>query len=202
MDGRRSLHTRFAGCAAVLLLTGCEAGGGAQPFVVVPGPAVPSPVPTAAPYVWDTRDELDIWVNNPVSGGPVPVSLVGDGPDAVIRIVPKLGLDGWTLRGPDFTLPARGIRGIRIWYRWQPDPTLPKGAALTFSLSVSFEATNPPYPPGQSESFAQLDPASEPTEASIPSVSFRNPLDVKYVYFHQSSSNPGVFEIDRIELVQ
>jgi hypothetical protein len=203
MYGRRSLHARLVGCAVVLLLTGgCEAGGGAQPFVVVPGPTVPSPVPTAAPYVWDTRDELDIWVNNPVSGGRVPVSLVGDGRDAVIRIVPKLGLDGWTLRGPDFSLPARGIRGVRIWYRWQPDPTLPKGAVQTFSMSVSFEATNPPHPPEQPQAFAQLQPASEPTEANIQPGSFRDSLDVKYVYFHQSSSNPGVFEIDRIELVQ
>jgi hypothetical protein len=194
-----SAYKRFVGCAvAVVMTAGCEVGGSPQ-FFVVPGPAVPGPVPTSAPYVWDTREELDIWVNNPVTRGPVPVSLVGDGRDAFIRIAPKLGVDGWTLRGPDFTLPVRGIRGLRIRYQWRPDPTLPKGSAQTFLIFVSFEAINPPSPPEQPQGFADLQPAPEPTEANI---RFHDPLDVNYFYFHQSSSNPGVFEIDRIELVQ
>ena len=188
--------------AALLLTGGCEVGRGSQPFLVIPGPTVPSPVPTNAPYVWDTREELDIWVNNPVTRGPVPLSLVGEGQDAFIRIEPKRGVDGWVLRGPDFTTLARSVRGLRLWYRWRLDPNLSPGASRTFSLSVLFEASNPPYPPQQPEAYAQLQPASERTEANVQAGSFCDPLDVKYVYLNQSSSNAGIFEIDRIELVQ
>ena len=186
----------------MLLTGGCEVGRGSQPFLVITGPTVPSPVPTNAPYVWDTREELDIWVNNPVTRGPVPISLVGEGQDAFIRIEPKRGVDGWVLRGPDFTTLARSVRGLRLWYRWRLDPNLSPGASRTFSLSVLFEAANPPYPPQQPAAYAQLQPASERTEANVQPGSFRDPLDVKYVYLNQSSSNAGIFEIDRIELVQ
>ena len=100
-------EVRLAGFGlALLLIGGCELGGGGE-FLVMPGPGVPSPLPANAPYVWDTREELDIWVHNPVTRRPVPISLVGDGREAVIRIEPKRGLDGWVLRGPDFATPAR-----------------------------------------------------------------------------------------------
>jgi hypothetical protein len=188
------------GCA-LLVISGCEVGGSPQ-FQVIPGPSVPSPVPTNPPYVWDTREELDIWVNNPVTRGPVPISLVGAGLDAFIRIEPKRGVDGWVLRGPDLTTPARKVRGLRLWYRWQLDPGLSAGAARTFWIAVIFEAVNPPVPPQQPAAYAQLQPAAEWTEANVHPGSFSDPLDVNYLYFHQSSSNAGVFEIDRIELVQ
>jgi hypothetical protein len=132
----------------------------------------------------------------------VPISLVGEGQEAFIRIEPKRGVDGWVLRGPDFASPARHVRGLRLWYRWRLDPNLSPGASRTFSLNVLFEAMNPPYPPQQPAAFAQLQPASEQTEANLQAGSFRDPLDVKYVYLTQFSSNAGVFEIDRIELVQ
>jgi hypothetical protein len=127
--------------------------------------------------------------------------LVGDGQDAAIRIEPQRGLDGWVLRGPDFSSPARSVRGVRLWYRWRPDPALSPAASMTFSITASFEALNAPWPPAQPMLFAQLKPAAERTEAMIGPGSFRDPLDLRYLYLHQSSSNAGVFEIDRIELV-
>jgi hypothetical protein len=196
-------NSAVAGFVVVLLLTGaCELGGGGE-FLVTRGPTVPSPLPTSAPYVWDTREELDVWVHNPVTRGPVPISLVGDGRDAVIRIEPKRGLSGgWVMRGPDLSAPARNVRGLRLWYRWQPDPALGPGASLTFSISVSFEAINAPRPPEQPAAYAMLQPAADWTEGMFRPGSFRDPLDIEYLYLHQSSSNAGVFEIDRIELVQ
>ena len=193
---------RLAALSVALVLTvGCELGGGGQ-FVVMPGPSVPSPLPANAPFVWDTREELDIWVHNPVTHGPAPISLVGDGRDAIIRIEPKRGLSGWAmLRGPDFATPARNVSGLRLWYRWRPDPTLGPGAVLTLTITASFEAINAPRPPEQPTAYAQLEPAAEWTEASARRGSFRDPLDVEYLYL-QFSANPGVFEIDRIELVQ
>jgi len=186
---------------AILLNGGCELRNG--DVVVTPGPAVPSPFPVSAPYAWDTREELDIWVHNPVTRGPVSISLAGDGPDAVIRIELKRGAsDGWVLRGPDLSPPARQVRGLRLWYRWRPDPTLPPGASVTFWIAAAFEALNPPRPPGQPEAYASLQPASDRTEALFQPGSFRDLLDVNYLYLHQSSGNAGVFEIDRIELLQ
>jgi hypothetical protein len=198
----RARISTVIGWGAVLLVTvACEVGG-SQPFSIIPGPSVPSPPATYPPYAWDTREELDIWVNNRVTHGPVPISLVDQGQDAFIRIEPKLRLDGWVLRGPDLTPPARNIRGLRLWYRWRLDPSLSPTAARTFTMSVTFEAINSPYPPSQPSAYAQLQPAPEWTEANVPVRSFLDPLEVKYVYFHQFSSNPGVFEIDRIELVE
>jgi len=198
----KSSRIRLAGFGlALLLTTGCELGGRGG-FAVMPGPSVPSPLPANAPYVWDTREELDIWVHNPVTRGPVPISLVGDGREAVIRIEPKRGLDGWVLRGPDFATPARSVSGLRLWYRWRPDPTLGPGVVLTFRINVSFQAFNPPRPPEQPAADALLQPAAEWTEASAWPGSFGNGLDIEYLYFHQSISSAGIFEIDRIELVQ
>lgn len=197
-------HQRARALAAVvvaLFIGGCEVGGPPS-FTVITGPALPSPIPTGPTYAWDTDEELQIWVKNPVTRGPVPVSLVGLGSNAFIRIEPRLGLDGWVLRGPDLSPPAGGVRTIKIWYRWRLDPALSPGAATTFTLAASFEVLNPLHPPDQPTAYAQLQPASEWTAADLVPGSFRHPLDVKYVYLHQSSTNPGVFEIDRIELVQ
>jgi len=69
-------------------------------------------------------------------------------------------------------------------------------------MTASFEAINAPQPPEQPAAYAVLQPAQEWTEASVLPGSFRDPLDVEYVYLSQSISNSGVFEIDRIELVQ
>jgi len=185
---------------AVLLFAACEAGGPSNAFVI-PGPTVASPIPTVPPYVWDTDEELRIWTNNAVTRGPVPISLVGSGTAAFIRLEPRPGVDGWVLRGPDLIPPAPAVRTIRIWYRWRLDPSVTPGAVQTFLMIASFESVNPPVAPQQPAAHAVLQPASDWTLADLTPGSFRNPLDVKYVYLHQSSANRGVFEIDRLELV-
>lgn len=203
MRQRADVHVLLCVAAgvAMLLAAGCEIGG-ARTFSVIPGPTVPSAHPTAAPFVWDAREELDIWVNNPVTRGPVPVSLVGEGVDAFIRIEPRRGSDGWLLRGPDLDPPAAAARTLRIWYRWRLDPTLSPNASRTFGLWVIFEALNPPRPPDQPGDFELLQPESDWTIADFSPGFAGAPLDVKYVYLHQFSSNAGVFELDRIELVR
>ena len=179
----------------------CETKGPPDAFVIA-GPTVLSPIPTRAPYVWDTDDELRIWVDNPVTRGPVPISLVGSGSDAFIRIEPRAGVDGWVLRGPDLVPSATGIRTLRIWYRWRVDPSVPSGAVQTFSLTAAFDVVVPGPAAQQPTAYATLQPASDWTPAELTPGSFRGLLDVKYVYLHQSSSNRGVFEMNRIELVQ
>ena len=99
----------------------------------------------------------------------------------------------WSSAAGDLSLFAYGFR--------IPANRRRPSAALTFTLIASFEAINGPRPPEQPTAYAQLEPAAEWTEASTRRGSFRDPLDVEYLYL-QFSANPGVFEIDRIELVQ
>jgi hypothetical protein len=202
MCDRASVAESWIGVSiAVLLLTsGCETGE-SRTFAVVPGPTVPSPIPTAPPYAWDTRDELEIWIGNAVTRGPAAMSLVGEGRDAAIRIEPQLGQGGWVLRGPDLTPPASGIRGVRIRYRWQPDPSLSPGAVMTFTLRAVLDVTNAQFPPEQPTAFGHLQPTSDWTDGTL-LVPSSYPLEVRHTYLHQYSSNPGVFELDRIELVE
>ena len=184
---------------ATLCLSGCEVGG-ERPFSVIPGPTVPSAQPVGVPAVWDSREELEIWVTNTVTRGPVPISLVGDGVEAVIRIDLRRNVEGWVLRGPDLN-PPQTARAVRIRYRWQLDPTLSPTAARTFSFQAIVEALNPPRPPDQPRAYANLQPADEWTTTDLGFAPANAPLEVKYVYLHQFSNNPGVFEIDRLELV-
>ena len=199
MRGERA--RRAIACATALVLAAsCELDGN-RPFSIVPGPTVPSASPTVPPLVWNTREELSIWVQNPVTRGPVPISLVGDDAEAVIRIQPQRGAtDGWVLRGPDLNPIARGIRAVRIRYRWQLDPTLSPSASRTFGVSAVLEVLNPPFPPNQPGAHRALQPASDWVTVEF-TYGAGASLEVKYVYLHQSSVNPGVFELDWIELV-
>ena len=63
---------------------------------MIPGPPVPNPMPTASSYVWDTRDELVIWVENPVAVGSL--ALEGDGAGAFIRIAGRRASGGRSAR--------------------------------------------------------------------------------------------------------
>jgi hypothetical protein len=74
------------------------------------------------------------------------------------------------------------------------------GAVQTFSVIASFEIVNQPLALQQPAAYAELQRASDWTPADLTLGSFRNLLDVKYVYLHQSSAN-RVFEIDRLELL-
>jgi hypothetical protein len=202
---RRRVETTLLRGLAVGLLTivfsGCEIGGDRR-FSVIAGPTVPSSVQTAIPYVWDFQEELSLWVNNEVTRGPVPMSLVEDGREAFIRIEPTRNVEGWLLRGPDLNPPPTATRAVRIWYRWRLDPTLSPNASRSFPLNATLEVLNPARPADQPRGSTTLQPTDEWTAASI---SFGPPgtqFDVRYVYFQQLGSNPGVFEIDRIEIVK
>ncbi len=186
---------------AMFVSSGCEMGGD-RTFSVIAGPTVPSSVQTAIPYVWDSREELSIWVNNEVTRGPVPISLVEDGGVAFIRIEPRRNVEGWLLRGPDLDPPAIATRALRIQYRWRPDPTLSPTASRTFSLIAILDVLNPSRPGDQPGGSTSLQPADEWTAASLAFGPAGTRFDVKYVYLKQFSSNAGVFEIDRIEIVK
>jgi hypothetical protein len=184
-----------------LLTAACEIGG-RPPGVIVPGPAVPSPFPTAPPYVWETADELSIWMNNPVARGSL--ALEGSGPDAFIRI-DRTDRD-WLLRGPDLEPAAQGVRTVSIRYRWRPDPGLPPTEVQTTRVSAHFETRTPAVsgdPTAQAHMSSNLPPRGDWTEiALLPQEQFKPPTDVKYCYLQSYGANRGVLEIDRIELVR
>ena len=181
-----------------LLTAGCETATRPSAFVI-PGPAVPS-VPTAAPYVWDTRDELAIWVENSVSRGNI--ALDGSGAEGRIRITDAT--EGWTLRGPDLAPAATGVRTLGMRFRWQPDPTLSPVAARDFIATAYFETTAPlqPFYHGQGAASGTFKPQTEWTDITLTPGQFTPPIDVLYTYLVCSGANRGVLEIDRIELVR
>jgi hypothetical protein len=182
------------------LTTGCEAGGRSAAFVI-PGPAGPSEVPTALPYLWDTRDELSIWMHNPVARGSL--ALEGSGLEAFLRI--DRADREWLLRGPDFTPPATGVRTLSIRYRWRPDPGLGAGATRTLHVTAHFQTSTPMVaydPNAQAAASSELQPQDDWTEVTLIPGQFRPPIEVEYCYVHSFGANRGVLEIDRIELVR
>jgi hypothetical protein len=182
------------------LATGCEMGARPASYVL-PGPTVPSPVPTAAPYAWDTRDELAIWMNNSVARGSL--ALVGSESEAFIRI-DRAELP-WVLRGPDLKPAAAGIGTLLIRYRWQPDPSLTPTAARTAFLTVNFETATPVHsydPTAQAAAHVDLQPRDGWTAVTFTPGQYRPPIDVAYCYVHSQGANRGVLDIDRIELVR
>lgn len=192
---------RLFWCAIVsaVLTMGCE--GATRPSaMVIPGPPVPNPMPTASPYVWDTRDELAIWVENPVALGSL--ALEGDGSGAFIRIAQAER--EWTLRGPDLSPSATGVRTLLLRYRWRPDPALSPVAARTLRATAYFETTAPlqPFYYGQGAATAELEPREDWTDITMIPGQFTPPIDVSYCYIHGFPANRGVLEIDRIEFVR
>ena len=195
----------IARCLPMILLAvltaGCEIGG-RPPGVTVLGPAGPSPVPTVAPYVGDTADELSIWVNNPVARGSL--ALEGSGPDAFIKIE-RTDRD-WLLRGPDLEPAAQAVQTVRLRFRWRPDPGSPPPEVQTTRVSARFETLRPAVsgdPAAQAHVSSNLPPSGDWTEiALLPQGQFKPPADVKYCYLQSYGANLGVLEIDRIELVR
>jgi len=92
---------------------GCTAGTLPGAPSLIPPPSVAA-VPTLAPGVWDTRTELAAWVDNGATTGPV--SLIGDGADAVIRIDFSAGEA--LLHGPTLASPTRRVVSARLRCRW------------------------------------------------------------------------------------
>jgi len=185
---------------SALTCVGCDVGTRPDSFVIT-GPSVPSPVPTNAPYVWDTTENLAIWVNNPVTkGNPV---LDVHGSDASIRIDPAD--KEWVLRGPDLVPAATGVQTLRIRYKWQPDPSLPANASRTMLVTAYFQTVAPIGwldPNDQAAAVISLQPQQDWTEVRFSPNQYTPPIDVRYCYLHSRGGNRGVLEIDRIELVQ
>ncbi len=182
------------------LAAGCDSGE-RPPAFVIPGPTVPSPLPTAAPYVWDSDEELSIWVNNPVTHGSV--ALEGDGAAAFIRI--DRADREWVLRGPDLTLAVADVRTLRIRYRWRPDPALPGTAARTARVTAYFQTPGPvvSYDPiAQAAAIIELQPVDDWTDVAFIPGQYKPPIEITYCYLHSLGANRGVLDIDRLELVR
>jgi len=183
-----------------LLTAACEIGG-RPPGVVVPGPAVPSPFPTAPPYVWDTAEELAVWMNNSVARGSF--ALEGSGTDAFIRI--ERADRDWLLRGPDLQPAAEAVLTVRLRYRWRPDPDVPPTASLTTRVSAFFETTTAVNEDATAQAHlsSNLSPRDDWTDVELrPQGQFKPPIGVEYCYVQSYGANRGVLEIDRIELVR
>jgi len=106
-----TMHRVLSVLAIGAVLAGCETAPTTP--TVIEAPRVP-PVSTAAPYVWDSADELAPWVSNGVSTGSI--SVVGDGTDAVIRVDVAAGPGA--LHGPDLDPAIGDVQSARMRYRW------------------------------------------------------------------------------------
>lgn len=191
--------------AGALILLGmvtaaCDSGGRPQAFVI-PGPTVPSSLPTLAPYTWDTHEELSVWTTNAVSRGSLAVE--GSGAAAFIRI--ERADREFLLRGPDFAPAVAGVRTLSVRYRWRPDPALPSNASQVIHVTAHFQTTVPfvSYDTtAQAAASGTLQPRDEWTDIALVPGQFRPPIEVAYSYLHSLGGNRGVLEIDRIELVR
>jgi hypothetical protein len=198
-----TVTARHAVVVLAVLMTACD--GAARPAsFVIPGPTVPSPLPTVPPYVWDTREELAIWVENPLAQGPV--ALEGNGAEAFIRIA---GTErAWVLRGPDISPRATDVRTLRIRYRWRTDADLSLSADRFLRAGAHFQTTAPlqPYYYGIASAGADLEPRSDWADITFVPGQFTPPIDVGYCYLNSLGDSlgirRGVLEIDRIELVR
>jgi hypothetical protein len=177
--------------ACAWLAGGCELEN-ANPHIIA-GPSVPSPVPLQAPYVWDARDELVVWIENAVSRGSF--SIDDDGSNGAIVIQLTAGSSATVLRGPDVVPPARSIGAVRIRYRWLSNSPSDPGP----SVSVSFDATNVPSADLQPSGFAT--PRTGPDWKDLEFTPYLRPLDVRYVYFSIHSVYAGLLKIDTIAFV-
>ncbi len=192
---------------AVTALTAiaCQTGEPGAPYVI-PGPTGPTPVSTRMPYVWDSRDELSVWIDSKVSRGPI--SMTGDGPGAAIRIEsgsPTFSLENgssvqWVLRGPDFELPVTGVRAVSIRYTWVPairNSTVPVAMP---DINAGFEL--PEGRAGLLQVTLGSPIAREPSGEMILEDKFTKPFDARYFYLYSDGGNRGVLEIDSIALIR
>ena len=203
-DKRRGLLSAI-GLLSTITLSACETRPAGSPYVI-PGPTGPSQVATETPYVWDTRDELAVWLDNKVSRGPVSAS--GEGRSAVIRIEsggPPLSTSdvervAWVLRGPDFETPLTGIRAVRIRYVWTPALRNTSVPVAIPDIYASFEALAPRFALDQIRLSADI--SREPSGEMILEERHGAPFAARYVYLHSDGGNRGVLEIDSIALVR
>jgi len=167
---------------------------------VIPGPTVPSALPTQAPYVWDSGEELAVWVNNSVSKGSFTID--GSGNAAVIRV--DRPDSQWTLRGPDLSPAPTDVRTVEIRYRWVPDASLFPSASRTLLVAAYFETTAklPAYYNNQATAWATFEPREDLSEIAFRPGQYTPPIDARYIYFNCYGGNRGVLEIDRIAVLR
>jgi hypothetical protein len=133
-------RTSALALVVAVALGGCETSPVAPTYV--PGPPVPS-VPTAAPYVWDSADELASWVN--VVSSDAARVVVEDG-SAFLRITIPARAYGLPVRSPDLDPPCVGLRNVRLRYRWIAiDPGGVSGGTSGGYLG-SVQPLDPPWP--------------------------------------------------------
>ena len=201
----RQLVAALSVPATALTTIACRTGEPGDPYVI-PGPTGPTPVSTQVPYVWDSRDELSIWVDNKVSRGPI--SMSGDGRDAVIRIEsgpPTFPLENsnsvqWVLRGPDFDAPVTRIKGVRIRYIWTPALRNTSIPVAMPDINASFET--PERRPGVLHVQLNSPSTREQSGEMVLQDRYTLPFDARYFYLHSDGGNRGVLEIDSIALVR
>ena len=205
MTGKNSQRRRSVLAVAVLTTIACTTGEPDAPYVI-PGPTGPTPVSTRMPHVWDSRDELSIWIDNKVSRGPI--SIIGEGPDAAIRIEigpPMFSLENgrslqWVLRGPDFDEPVTGVRAVRIRYTWMPairNSTVPVAMP---DISAGFEL--PEGRPGGLQVTLNSATVREQSGEMVLEDKYTVPFAARYFYLFSDGGNRGVLEIDSIALIR
>jgi hypothetical protein len=177
------------------MLAGCQLDTAGLPQII-PGPSVPSPVPLHAPYIWDTREELVVWIENTVSRGSFSIDDADSNGAITVQFMGASGQAGGrlVLRGPDVVPPAPSIRAVRIRYQWLVDSP----SSLSLPLSVTAVAANAPSVDFQPRHF-QLKAGPGWKEIEVRDWG-PEPLDVRYVYF-SAYANAGVLKIDAIALV-
>ena len=190
---------------STVTLAGCEARPAGSPYVI-PGPTGPSQVATQTPYVWDTRDELAVWLGSSVSRGPVSAS--GEGRSAVIRIEtggptpssPDGSRIAWVLRGPDFETPLTGVRAVRIRFVWTPALRNTSVPVAIPDIYATFEVMAPRI--GLDQVTLSANTAGESSGEMVLEDRYGAPFTARYVYLHSDGGNRGVLEIDSIALVR
>ena len=189
---------RAAVLLGAILTTACESESRPDAFII-PGPTGPSALPTQTPYVWESRDELAIWVENAVSRGSLAIE--GSGDPAYIRI--DRPNEEWTLRGPDLSPVPTDVQTAMITYRWTPDPALTPSAWRKLLVTAHFETAQlQPSSTTQRTAEATLEPRDALTNVSFIPGRYTPPIAVRYPYFHSGGGNRGVLEIHRIALVR
>lgn len=216
---RRLLNDRIA--LLMMSALGLAACDSDQPSpYVIPGPTVPSPIMMTRSYVWDSADELRVWINNSVSRGDFSIRTEGDA--VFIRVqLPATGDN--RLRGPDLTPPFTGLRAVRVRYRWLPaqegdgvgllsvhadvtPTTVDPGAILLplYERSVGTCTVVPgrsicvftPRAGGEPSVWHTIDLESQ-SGRGYPAI-----VDARYLALWLGRRGPVTVDIDRIELVQ
>jgi hypothetical protein len=216
---RLTLHTRIALLLIPALgFAACDSHR-PSPYIIA-GPTVPSLIETRQRYVWDSADELRVWIDNPVSKGDPSMRTEGDAEFIHIDL-PNTGAT--YLRGPDLSPLFVGLRAVRLRYRWssaQVDPTVgllyivadvepptvdPRAILRPYYWGVVSSCTPVPGPGncivtphagGEASAWHTIDLVSDNQHGYPPIV------DARYIALWPARHGAVTVDIDRIELLQ